>query len=132
MLGAKNSKLFLFWKSFNKRNGVSMFHKIISSIALIAFLLNIAIQDPTFAQSLNYHSADTLATPLMCGDLAGIERSDMGRIKLELEKLLLGNTIPDNAINTTEKTIPHPADMLFFEREQIGELTHIKCYPNKI
>lgn len=105
-----------------------MLNKMISSIVVAAFLLTTAIQDITFAQNLHYNNVNTLAAPLMSDDLAGIKRQDMGRIKLELEALLLKNAVPAIDSNAPETTVSLPADMQFFfrEREQISGYTCVK------
>ena len=110
-------------------------NKIISTVVLICFLFNTAVQDLAFG----------LATPLQSSDIVGIQHKDMGRIKLALEEQLIAldraynfSGIDAGALqtmlehlgkpNATEKTIFQPADMQFFWGDPRGVAGKNLCY----
>lgn len=105
-----------------------MLKRITSSLILFCFLLNSTITDLAFGQSLNYYqNSDKLAVSSRLDDISGIELKDMGRIKFALlgELIKISKENPKGAdlwqalikkgtVNTKERTVFRPADMVFF------------------
>jgi 4-alpha-glucanotransferase len=128
-----------------KKIGVRFFtmfriNKIISAITLLCFLSNTAISDLAFGQALNYGAnIDNLATPSEINDILGIQRQNMGQIKLAMEEILMA--LSDSGLVLTPSTfkailkaqyakvaaISQPANMRFFFPDKIiHDDTHVK------
>ena len=105
-------------------------NRSVSMLVLVSFLSNAIFSDLAFSRSLNnLTNGDKLAAPSKFDDIAGIERNDIGRIRITLTEQLAAITKTGFPINLgtfqtilgketlKEKTVFQPKDMQFFFHE---------------